>query len=112
MKPCSMDLREKVLAAVDRAESCAGVARRFGISERTVRACRRRRDRDRLEPDTPGPRGPTRLDEADHQTLLELIAAEQERPDLREKWVHFCILAASWTRASSCCSTRPGPRPT
>ena len=50
MKPYSMDLREKVLAAVDRGESCASVARRFEISERTVREYRCRRDQGRLEP--------------------------------------------------------------
>jgi transposase len=76
MKPYSMDLREKVLSAVDRGESCASVARRFEVSERTVREYRRRRDRGRLRPDTPGPRGPIKLNEADHRKLRELLASD------------------------------------
>jgi transposase len=76
MKPYSMDLREKVLAAVDRGESCASVARRFEISERTVREYRCRRDQGRLEPEKPGPQGPIRLNETDHDRLRELVAAD------------------------------------
>ena len=76
MKPYSMDLREKVLAAVDRGESCASVARRFELSERTVREYRYRRDRGRLEPEKPGPQGPIRLNEADLEKLRELVAAD------------------------------------
>ena len=76
MKPYSMDLRDKVLTAVDRGESYAAVARRFEISERTVREYRGRRDQGRLAPEKSGPRGPTRLTEADHQKLRELVAAD------------------------------------
>ena len=76
MKPYSMDLREKILAAVDRGESAAAVGRRFDIHERTVRQFIRRREAGRLEPDKSGPRGPIKLTLADHQKLRELVAAD------------------------------------
>lgn len=76
MKPYSMDLREKVLTAVDRGESAAAVGRRFEIHERTVRQFIRRREAGRLEPDKPGPQGPIKLTQADHQKLRELVAAD------------------------------------
>lgn len=76
----SMDLRRKVLAACDRGESVASVARRFEISEPTVRSFKRLRD-EQGEP-TPrrtGPQGPTKLTAADHETLRTAIA---ERPGI------------------------------
>ena len=76
MKPYSMDLREKVLAAVDRGESAASVGRRFEISERTVRQFIHRREAGRLEPDKPGPKGPAKLTLDDHARLRELVAAD------------------------------------
>jgi len=76
----SMDLREKVLAACDRGESTASVAARFEIGERTIRAYkRRRRETGDVRPGKPGPTGPIKLTEADHQKLRELLA---ERPDM------------------------------
>lgn len=49
---------------------------RFEISERTVREYRSRRGRGRLEPEKPGPRGPIRLNDTDHNKLRELVAAD------------------------------------
>lgn len=76
MKPYSMDLRQKVLAALDRGESARSVARRFEMHEETVRVFRDRREAGRLEPDKPGPKGPAKLTPADHAKLRELVAAD------------------------------------
>ena len=76
MKPYSMDLREKVVAALDRGESAASVARRFEMHPETVREFRARRDAGRLEPDKSGPRGPIKLTRTDHARLRELVAAD------------------------------------
>lgn len=67
----SMDLRMKVLAAVDRGESEASVARRFEIGERTVRRFKRlRRESGSFEP-----RKPTKITEADDQVMRDAVAA-------------------------------------
>ena len=76
MKPYSMDLRRKVLAALDRGESARSVARRFDMHDETVRIFRDRREAGRLEPDKPGPKGPAKLTLADHARLRELVAAD------------------------------------
>jgi transposase len=76
MKPYSMDLRRKVLAALDRGESARSVARRFEMHDETVRIFRDRREAGRLEPDKPGPKGPAKLTLADHAKLRELVAAD------------------------------------
>ena len=70
----SKDFRLKVLAAVDRGESAAAVARRFDIGERTVRRFKQRR---RLTGDVlalkTGPQGPTKLTPEDDAVLLEQV---------------------------------------
>jgi len=71
----SMGLRLKVLAAVDRGESQASVARRFDLGERTVRRFKQRRDHNQLEPYKTGPKSPTKLTPADDQLMREQIAA-------------------------------------
>lgn len=71
----SMDLREKVLAACDRGESVASVARRFEISEPTIRSFKRlRREQGRPTPRRTGPKGPIKLTPADHQALRAAVA--------------------------------------
>lgn len=76
MKPYSIDLRMKVLAACDRGESAASIARRFEISDRTVRAFKRRRVEGRIEPSKTGPKGPIRLTQADFEKVRELVAKQ------------------------------------
>lgn len=71
----SMDFRFKVLAALDRGESQASVARRFEISDRTVRRFKNRRAANRLEPDKTGPQEPIKLTAADDQVMREAVAA-------------------------------------
>ena len=70
-----MDLRLKVLTAVDRGESEACVARRFEIGERTVRRFKRlRREVGSVEPAKTGPKSPIKLKAADDQLMREQIA--------------------------------------
>lgn len=76
MKPYSIDLRMKVLAACDRGESAASIARRFEISDRTVREFKRRRAEGRIEPNKSGPHGPIKLTEADLHKMRELVATQ------------------------------------
>lgn len=76
MKPYSMDLRMKVLAACDRGESAASISRRFDISARTVREFKRRRAAGQIEPSKPGPQGPIKLSEADFNKMRELVTTQ------------------------------------
>jgi len=70
----SIQLRKKVLAALDRGESAASIARRFEIGERTVYRLQQRRRAGRpIEPDKCGPRRPTKLTPADDAVLREQI---------------------------------------
>lgn len=72
-----MEMRKKMLAAVERGESVASVARRFEVSERGVRklihCCRQRGT---LVPDKTGPKRPTKLTPADDETMRALIDAD------------------------------------
>jgi len=70
----SMDLRLKVLAALDRGESQASVARRFDLGLRTVKRFKARRDAGRVEPDKPGPKSPIKLAAADDRRMRDAIA--------------------------------------
>lgn len=81
--PYSMDLRRRVVAALERGESAASIARRLEIGERTVFEWRQRHAEGRLEPERPGPRGPTKLTEADHRKLVTAVA-QQPGITLRE----------------------------
>ena len=73
----SMDLRLKVLAATDRGESEASVARRFEIGVRTVRRYkRRRRETGSVTPLKTGVKGPTKLTPADDRVMREQVAAK------------------------------------
>jgi len=73
----SMDLRLKVLEAVDRGGSVRVVADRFGISTDTVRDYRRRRDEHgepvRLKT---GPKEPIKLTPADDEVIHRMIAED------------------------------------
>ncbi len=73
----SMELRRKVLTAVDRGESRASVARRLEISDRTVRRLIQRREQTGdVHPDKTGPKGPMKLTRADEQRMREQVAAK------------------------------------
>lgn len=71
----SMDLRERVVAAVVAGEAIAVVARRFDVARPTVRDWRDRSRRGELTPGVPGPKGPVKLTEADDQLMRERVAA-------------------------------------
>jgi len=72
----SMDLRLRVLQALDDGQSLAGIARRFTVARATVRDWRDRRAADRLEPGVPGPKDHVKLTEADLQRMREEVAKE------------------------------------
>jgi len=70
----SMDLRERVVAAVDEGEPIAAVARRFQVARPTVRDWRDRARRNALTPGIPGPKSPTKITPQDDQLMREQIA--------------------------------------
>lgn len=69
--------RKKMLAAVERGEAVASVARRFEITERglhqIIKQCR---ERGTIEPLKSGPKGPTKLTAQDDAKMLALIKAD------------------------------------
>ena len=80
MKPYSMDLRERVVAAVDRHEgSQRQIARRFGISTSALSGwLRRRRQTGSIAPGSHGGGHPPALDPTHRQQLRELV---RQQPD-------------------------------
>lgn len=79
----SVQLRLKVLAALDRGESAASIARRLEIGERTVyRFKRRRRDGQPVEPAKSGPKGTTKLTGQDLQLIRQTV---QRQPGITAK---------------------------
>jgi transposase len=100
MGPYSMDLRERIMAAVDRHEgSIRQIARIFRVDPSTItRGLQRRRQAGTLEPRPHGGGPPPALNEDDHRRLDELI---RDRPDatLNElKWRggFSCSLKTLW----------------
>ena len=71
----SMDLRERVLAAVESGQTVASVARRFEVQECTVRIWRHRAASGKLAADKPGTSRPKKLTDADLQLMREQVAA-------------------------------------
>jgi transposase-like protein len=71
----SMDLRERVVAAVESGEPIAVVARRFDVSRPAVREWRDRARRGELAAGVPGPKGPVKLTEGDDRLMREQVAA-------------------------------------
>jgi transposase len=71
----SMDLRERVVAAVEAGEAIAVIARLFDVARPTVRDWRDRARRGVLTAGVPGPKGPTKLTEADDRLMREQVAA-------------------------------------
>ena len=76
MKAYSIDLRQKVVSAVDRGEPQSSVAKRYEISAKTVGRWIGRRDAGQLEADRGGPKGPIKLSEADDEVLRSALADE------------------------------------
>jgi transposase len=100
MGPFSMDLRERIAAAVDRHEgSIRSIAHTFGVDPSTViRLLRRRRQAGTLEPKPHGGGPPPALNEDDHRRLDELI---REQPDitlneLKRRGGFTCSLKTLW----------------
>jgi len=99
-----IQLRAKVLAALDRGESAASIARRFEIGERTVyRLQQRRREGQPLAPAKSGPKSFVKLTEQDLQLLREAvqrqpgITARQMIPKLSVQVVESTVCRA-WKR--------------
>lgn len=72
----SMDLRKRVVLALDSGKSIASVARRFSLTWPTVCDWHDRHRRGRLVPGRPGPKGPTKLTAADEQRMRDTVAAQ------------------------------------
>ncbi|MEM1186753.1 MAG: hypothetical protein AAGI53_17345 [Planctomycetota bacterium] len=72
-----IEMRRRMLAAVDRGEPVVSVARRFEVTpEGLHRLIRRVRERGTLEPAKPGPKRPTKLTPADDAKMLGLIGRD------------------------------------
>lgn len=72
-----IEMRRKMLAAVERGEPIVQVARRFDVSERGLhKLIKRCRERGTLTPDTPGPKTPTKLTAADDAIMLAMVEAD------------------------------------
>ncbi len=78
----SMDLRERVVAAVKEGQTISVVARRFSVSRPAVRDWRDRAERDELAAGKPGPKGPRKLTPQDDALMREQIA---KRPGITAK---------------------------
>lgn len=73
-----MDLRRKVIAALEQGHPVSTVARRFDIDEKTVRTYRRLAKIGQLEPGQSGPKQPTKMTPADQQILRDTVAANPD----------------------------------
>ena len=80
MKPYSMDLRERVVAACDAREGTREqIAKRFGVGDRWIRKLlRRRRETDSIAPLPQNPGRKRALNDRQMERLRRLI---QKRPD-------------------------------
>lgn len=75
--PIPVEMRKKMLGAVERGESVASVARRFEVSERGLRKLIKRcAQRGTIEPAKPGPKGSTKLTAGDDATMLALVKVD------------------------------------
>jgi transposase len=100
MKPYSMDLRERAVAAVDRQEgSQRQIARRFGISLSTLSGwLRRRRQTGSIAPKPHGGGHPPALDPTHRQQLRELVRQQPDATleELTERLGIPCHRMAIW----------------
>ena len=74
MSAYSMDLRRKVVNAIERGEPLTRVAARFEISTKTASRWRSRQAQGRLVPDRSGPKGGIKLKPEDDRLLTEALA--------------------------------------
>ena len=99
MGPYSMDLRERVAAAIDQGESQRQVARRFGVSLSFVtRLIQRRREAGTL---APKPHGGGRQPALDFPKWVRLARLISEQPDatlkeLKQRGGFTCTLTTLW----------------
>ena len=93
----SMDLRQRVVAAVEAGESMWSVARRFSVAHPTVRDWRDRARRGRLAADKPGPRGAVKLTEADGKRMFREIETMKRSFRRLEKLGKPVVALAVWT---------------
>jgi len=100
MGPYSMDLRERIAAAVDHHEgSIRRIARTFRVDPSTItRWLQRRRQAGTLEPKPHGGGPPPALDEDDHQRLGELVGDQPDATldELKRRGGFTCSLKALW----------------
>ena len=69
-----LQTRRKMLAAIERGESIASVARRFEVTQQGLHQIRRKtRQRGTLEPAKTGPKGHVKLTDADVQLMRQQI---------------------------------------
>ena len=94
----SMDLRERVVAAVQAGATVTQVARRFDVSRPAVRDWRDRAQRGELTPGVPGPKRPIKLTEADDALLRGQVAA---RPGITAREL-VAMLSVPVTIATVC----------
>lgn len=99
-----MQVREKVMAALDRGESAKSIAQRFEIGERSVYRFKARVAAGRpLAADKPGAKGSVKLTADDKQTLRELVdrrpgvTAKEAIPKLSVEVVESTVCRA-WIR--------------
>ena len=89
MKPLSIDLRQRVLAAVDAGQlSHEAIAVQFSVSESWIRRLvQRRRETGVIEPRPHGGGRPPKLDEQALRRLKELVLAQRDATlaELRER---------------------------
>jgi len=79
----ALQVREKVMSALDRGESAKSIAERFEIGERTVYRLKARVAAGRpLAADKPGAKGSVKLTDADERMLRELV---EQRPGVTAK---------------------------
>src|SRR5512146_2138109 len=100
MEPYSMDLRERVIAAIDRRDgSQRQIARRFGISLATLsRWLRARRQTGTLAPKPRGGGRPRALDDACQEHLRDLVKQQPDATleELRQRLGIVCSVTAIW----------------
>jgi len=72
----SMDLRKRVVVAVEAGQAITAVAKRFSIARPTVRDWRDRARRGDLTAGTPGPRGPSKLTADDVRCIRDAVVAQ------------------------------------
>jgi transposase len=84
MKPLSLDLRRRIVAAYERGEGTqAQIAQRFGVGQASVeRLVRLKRETGALDPKPHAGGTTARITEADRDALIETFAQE---PDLRQE---------------------------